>query len=183
MNYAKIEPMSIVDGTGCRVSIFVSGCDIHCNGCFNSIAWDFNYGKKFTEIELNELITLCNKPYISGISILGGEPCSLNNQAEVLKILKNIKQACPGKNVWLFTGYVYEKDLLEGQRQNINGLTSSLLEMVDVLVDGPFILEQRDLTLKFRGSSNQRLLTREDRQRIYNEYTRHGQGAKEKSII
>ena len=88
MNYAKIEPMSIVDSAGCRVSIFVSGCDIHCDDCFNSIAWDFNYGKKFTEIELNELITLCNKPYISGISILGGEPCSLNNQAEILKILK-----------------------------------------------------------------------------------------------
>ena len=92
MNYAKIEPMSIVDGDGCRVSIFMSGCDIHCNGCFNSVAWDFNYGKKFTEIELNELITLCNKPYISGISILGGEPCSLNNQAEVLKIIKKLSK-------------------------------------------------------------------------------------------
>lgn len=92
MNYAKIEPMSIVDGDGCRVSIFVSGCDIHCNGCFNSVAWDFNYGKKFTEIELNELITLCNKPYISGISILGGEPCSLNNQEEVLKIIKKLSK-------------------------------------------------------------------------------------------
>ena len=166
MNYAKIEPMSIVDGDGCRVSLFVSGCDIHCKGCFNSVAWDFNYGKKFTEIELNELITLCNKPYISGISILGGEPCALNNQVEILKIIKKIKQACPDKNIWLFTGYVFEKDLQEGQRQNIAGVTEHILSQVDVLVDGPFVLEDRDLGLRFRGSRNQRLLTKEDRKKL-----------------
>ena len=95
--------------------------------------------------------------------VLGGEPCSLNNQIEILKIIKKIKRSCPDKNIWLFTGYVFEKDLLEGQRQNIGGVTESILGQVDVLVDGPFVLEERDLNLRFRGSRNQRLLTMEDR--------------------
>lgn len=174
MNYSKIDPMSIVDGDGCRVTLFVSGCRNHCRGCFNPETWNFDYGQPYTEITENEIIEACKKSYIAGLTVLGGEPMEKENQAEIYKLITNFKRIYPGKNVWLFTGYVYEKDLLEGQRQNINGLTSSLLEMVDILVDGPFILEQRDLNLKFRGSSNQRLLTREDRQRICNEYTRHG---------
>lgn len=169
MNYSKIDPMSIVDGDGCRVTLFVSGCRNHCKGCFNPETWNFNYGQPYTEITENEIIEACKKPYIAGLTVLGGEPMEKENQAEIYKLITNFKRAYPGKNVWLFTGYVYEKDLLEGQRQNINGLTSSLLEMVDILVDGPFILEQRDLNLKFRGSTNQRLLTRDERQRLQND--------------
>ena len=169
MNYSKIDPMSIVDGDGCRVTLFVSGCRNHCKGCFNPETWNFDYGQPYTEITENEIIEACNKPYIAGLTVLGGEPMEKENQAEIYKLIANFKRAYPGKNVWLFTGYFYEKDLLEGQRQNINGLTSSLLEMVDILVDGPFILEQRDLNLKFRGSTNQRLLTRDERQRLQND--------------
>lgn len=169
MNYSKIDPMSIVDGDGCRVTLFVSGCRNHCKGCFNPETWNFDYGQPYTEITENEIIEACKKPYIAGLTVLGGEPMEKENQAEIYKLIANFKRTYPGKNVWLFTGYVYEKDLLEGQRQNINGLTSSLLEMVDILVDGPFILDQRDLNLKFRGSTNQRLLTRDERQRLQND--------------
>lgn len=174
MNFSKIDPMSIVDGDGCRVTLFVSGCRNHCKGCFNSETWNFDFGQPFTEIEENEIIEACSKPYIAGLTILGGEPMEQENQADVYKLINRFKREYPGKNIWLFTGYIYEKDLLEGQRKNIPGLTSSLLEMVDILVDGPFILEQKDLNLRFRGSTNQRLLTREDRKRIYDEYTRLG---------
>jgi len=179
MNFSKIDPMSIVDGDGCRVTLFVSGCRNHCKGCFNPETWNFDFGQPFTEIEENEIIEACSKPYIAGLTILGGEPMEQENQADVYKLINRFKREYPGKNVWLFTGYIYEKDLLEGQRKNIPGLTSSLLEMVDILVDGPFILEQKDLNLRFRGSTNQRLLTREDRKRIYDEYTRHGCASKE----
>lgn len=179
MNFSKIDPMSIVDGDGCRVTLFVSGCRNHCKGCFNPETWNFDFGQPFTEIEENEIIEACSKPYIAGLTILGGEPMEQENQADVYKLINRFKREYPGKNVWLFTGYIYEKDLLEGQRKNIPGLTSSLLEMVDILVDGPFILEQKDLNLRFRGSTNQRLLTREDRKRIYDEYTRHGYASKE----
>ena len=172
MNYSKIDPMSIVDGDGCRVTLFVSGCRNHCQGCFNPETWNFDFGQSFTEIEENEIIEACSKPYIAGLTILGGEPMEQENQADVYKLISRFKREYPGKNIWLFTGYTYEKDLLQGQRKNISGLTTSILEMVDILVDGPFILEQRDLNLKFRGSTNQRLLTREDRKRIYDEYTR-----------
>ena len=174
MNYSKIDPMSIVDGDGCRVTLFVSGCRNHCKGCFNPETWNFDFGQPYTEITENEIIEACKKPYIAGLTILGGEPMEQENQADVYKLINRFKREYPGKNIWLFTGYIYEKDLLEGQRKNINGLTTSILEMVDILVDGPFILEQRDLNLRFRGSTNQRLLTREDRKRIYDEYTRLG---------
>ena len=172
MNYSKIDPMSIVDGDGCRVTLFVSGCRNHCKGCFNPETWNFDFGQPFTEIEENEIIEACSKPYIAGLTVLGGEPMEQENQADVYKLINRFKREYPGKNIWLFTGYTYEKDLLQGQRKNISGLTTSILEMVDILVDGPFILEQRDLNLKFRGSTNQRLLTREDRKKIYDEYTR-----------
>lgn len=161
MNYAKIEPMSIVDGTGCRVSLFVSGCEIHCNGCFNKIAWDFNYGKPFTEIEENEILEACNKDYISGLTILGGEPFSPQNQVVLVNLIKKFKERFPEKNIWMYTGYVLEKDLLPGQRKYVEGVTGLILDSIDTLVDGPFILAERNLSLKFRGSNNQRILDKE----------------------
>lgn len=161
MNYAKIDPMSIVDGTGCRVSLFVSGCEIHCEGCFNKIAWDFNYGKEFTEIEENEILEACSKKYIAGLTILGGEPFSIQNQPIVLKLIQHFKEKYPEKTLWMYTGYVLDKDLLPGQRKYIEGVTGLILDFVDVLVDGPFILAERNLSLKFRGSNNQRILDKE----------------------
>ena len=162
MHYSKIDTMSIVDGEGCRVTLFVSGCRNHCKGCFNEATWDFAYGQPFTEIEENEIIEACRPSYISGCSILGGEPLEQESQPEVLKLIDRFRRELPGKSVWMFTGYVLERDLLPGQRKHVPVVTDRILDSVDVLVDGPFILEQRDLTLKFRGSRNQRLLSRED---------------------
>ena len=166
MNYAKIEPMSIVDGTGCRVSLFVSGCRNHCKGCFNEVTWDFNYGKPFTEIEENEILEGCNKEYISGLTLLGGEPFEPENQIVLLNLIKKFKERFPEKNIWMYTGYVLEKDLLPGQRQHVEGVTELILDSIDTLVDGPFILAERNLSLKFRGSNNQRLLDKQQIQEL-----------------
>jgi anaerobic ribonucleoside-triphosphate reductase activating protein len=163
MNYSKIDPMSIVDGKGCRVTLFVSGCRNKCRGCFNPETWNFDYGQTFDEIAENEIIEACKKPYISGLTILGGEPFEVENQPAIADFIRKFKVVLPEKNIWMFTGYIYEKNLLMNQSQYLEGITDYILENTDILVDGPFILEQRDLNLKFRGSSNQRLLTKEDR--------------------
>ncbi len=161
MNYAKIDPMSIVDGTGCRVSLFVSGCRNHCPDCFNQDTWDFDFGKEFTEIEENEILEGCNKEYISGLTILGGEPFEPENQKVIVELIKKFKEKFPKKTLWMYTGYVLDKDLLPGQRKYVEGVTGLILDSVDVLVDGPFILAERNLSLKFRGSNNQRILDKE----------------------
>ena len=166
MNYSKIDPMSIVDGEGCRVTIFVSGCRNHCKGCFNEDTWDFGYGKPFTLIEENELIEACRPGYIAGLTVLGGEPFEPENQASLLPVVYRFRQEFPMKTLWMFTGYVLERDLLPGQRKHVPTVTDRILDVVDILVDGPFILEQRDLTLKFRGSRNQRILERPDIARL-----------------
>ena len=166
MYYSKIDPMSIVDGEGCRVTLFVSGCRNHCKGCFNETTWDFKYGQPFTEIEENEVIEACRKPYIAGLTILGGEPFEPENQSALATLIWKFRDKCPGKNLWMYTGYVLERDLLPGQRKYVDGDTDRILDWVDVLVDGPFILEQRDLTLKFRGSKNQRILAKPDIARL-----------------
>lgn len=160
MNYSKIDTMSIVDGDGCRVTLFVSGCRNHCKGCFNMDTWDFEYGNPFTEIEMNEVIEACKKSYIAGLTILGGEPFEPENQQDLLPLITRFSRELPGKNLWMYTGYVLERDLLPGQRKNVPVVTDRILDAVDTLVDGPFILEQRDLSLKFRGSRNQRVLDR-----------------------
>jgi len=162
MNYSKIDPMSIVDGEGLRVSLFVSGCRNHCPGCFNEVTWDFEYGGPFTAIEENEVITACRPGYISGLSVLGGEPMEQENQVSLLPLLSRFKDTYPEKNLWMFTGYILERDLLPGQRKHVDVITERILDAVDVLVDGPFMLDKRDISLKYRGSSNQRVLTRED---------------------
>lgn len=161
MNYAKIDPMSIVDGAGCRVSLFVSGCRNHCPGCFNQDTWDFDFGKEFTEVEENEILEGCNKEYISGLTILGGEPLEPENQKVIVELIKKFKEKFPKKTLWMYTGYVLDKDLLPGQRKYVEGVTGLILDFVDVLVDGPFILAERNLSLKFRGSNNQRILDKE----------------------
>jgi anaerobic ribonucleoside-triphosphate reductase activating protein len=163
MNYSKIDFMSVVDGTGCRVSLFVSGCRNHCDECFNPETWNFDYGQLFTEIEENEIIEACKKPYISGLTVLGGEPWEEENQKALLPFIEKFKKECPDKNIWMFTGYVWDKDLIPGGKKYVEGVTDKILDFVDILVDGPFIKELKDLSLKFRGSKNQRLLTKEER--------------------
>lgn len=162
MNYGKIDHMSIVDGEGNRVSLFVSGCRNHCPGCFNEATWDFNYGQPFTPIEENEVIEACKPAYISGLTVLGGEPMESENQEVLLPFLRRFKDACPDKTIWMFTGYVLDRDLLTNQRKNVPGVTNEILSLLDMLVDGPFIMSQRDLTLRFRGSRNQRLIPAEE---------------------
>lgn len=166
MNYGNIKYIDSADGDGVRVSLFVSGCRNYCKGCFSEATWDFNYGQLFTAIEENEIIEACKKPYISGLTILGGDPMEQENQLALLAFIKKFKEECPKKTLWIFTGYVYERDLLYGQRKYIQGVTNAILDYTDILVDGPFIEEKKDLTLKFRGSSNQRLLSKEDRAKL-----------------
>ena len=158
MKYGNIKFIDSADGEGVRVSLFVSGCRNHCKGCFNEATWDFDFGEEFTPIQENEIIEACKKSFISGLTILGGEPFEEENQTALLPFIERFKQECPDKNLWMYTGYVLDNDLQEGQRKFVPNVTNKILEQVDVLIDGPFILEQKDLTLPFRGSKNQRLL-------------------------
>lgn len=152
MNYASLISDSIVDGVGVRVALFVSGCRRHCNGCFNKITWDFNYGTKFTAETMRTIRKLLADPLISGISILGGEPFEPENRETVREICI-ATHSIRSKNVWIYTGFT-----LEELRALNDPIVDDILALTDVLVDGPFIEEQRDLTLKFRGSSNQRII-------------------------
>lgn len=162
MNYSAIEYNSVVDGEGIRVSLFVSGCRNHCKGCFNEETWDFDYGKPFTAIEENEMIEAGKIPYISGWSLMGGDPMEPENQRGLIKLIRRFHEELPNKTLWLYTGYILEKDLLPGQRNFIPNVTEYILSHIDVLVDGPFLLNKRDLSLAFRGSSNQRILNKRD---------------------
>ena len=145
MKYGNIKWIDSADGEGVRVSLFVSGCRNHCKGCFNEATWDFDYGEEFTPIQENEIIEACKKSYISGLTILGGEPMEEENQMALLPFIEKFKQECPDKNLWMYTGYVLDNDLQEGQRKFLPNVTNKILEQVDVLIDGPFILEQKDL--------------------------------------
>lgn len=156
MNYAEIKKYDIANGLGVRVSLFVSGCTHHCKNCFNAIAWDFNYGKEFTEEVENELIQALKNPYISGLTLLGGEPFDPRNQKGLIGFLKRVKKEIPEKNIWCYTGYTLEKDLLDGVART--DVTDEMLSLIDVLVDGKFVEELKSLMLKYRGSSNQRLI-------------------------
>ena len=162
MKYGDIKMCDSANGDGVRVSLFVSGCRNHCPGCFNEATWDFDYGKEFTEIEANEVLDGCGRSYISGLSILGGDPLEQENQVDVLPLLTRFKKRYPNKTLWVYTGYVLERDLLPGQRKHVEGVTDCILDLVDILVDGPFIEAQKDLSLRFRGSRNQRLLSKSD---------------------
>lgn len=155
MNYAEIKKYDIANGLGVRVSLFVSGCNHHCKNCFNSIAWDFSYGKPFTKEVENDLINFLKKPMISGLTLLGGEPMEIINQRGLYSFLKRVRMEVPGKSIWCYTGYLLE-DLLTGT-VHID-ITDEILGMIDVLVDGRYIDELKDITLKFRGSSNQRVI-------------------------
>ncbi len=156
MNYATIKKVDIANGPGVRVSLFVSGCHFHCKECFNEIAWDFNYGELFTNDTIDEIIDALSPEHIQGLTLLGGEPMEKINQQGLLPLLQTMKEKMPHKDIWAFTGYVYE-DLLPGGQAHYN-VTDELLSYIDVLVDGQFILEKKNIRLRFRGSENQRLI-------------------------
>lgn len=151
MKYAKIRKMDISNGEGVRVSLFVQGCSFHCKNCFNPETWDFNKGKEFTTAEIQKIIELANKDYIAGLSVLGGEPLHNNNVNEVFHIVTTFKEKFPNKNIWLWTGFKFEDAIKDSKRK-------SILCNIDVLIDGQFEEDKKDLTLKWRGSSNQRVI-------------------------
>ena len=157
MNYAGIKYCDIANGLGCRTVLFVSGCRNHCKDCFQPHTWDFNYGEAFDEKIQAEVLESLKPAYVQGITLLGGEPFEPENQVELVKFMRKVKAEYPNKDVWAFTGYVYDADLVPGGRKYCE-VTDELLSMLDILVDGPFIAEQKDLTLKFRGSKNQRVI-------------------------
>lgn len=171
MNYANIKAFSIENGTGVRVSLFVSGCSHHCKGCFNEEAWDYNYGQPFTEETENEIIEALRPDYMAGLTLLGGEPAEPKHQEALLLLLRRVKKEMPEKTIWVYTGYLYA-DFLPGGRAYCDA-TEEYLSLCDIMVDGPFVLEKKNIQLKFRGSENQRIIdlvkTREQKEIVLSE--------------
>ena len=158
MHYASIKPCDIANGPGVRVSLFVSGCTHHCPGCFNRETWDFSYGQPFTEETMADLYEKLSPGYITGLTLLGGEPMEPANQQALLPFVEEVRRRFPQKTIWCYTGYTYETDLLSPAGRAHCAVTDKLLDMMDVLVDGRFVQDLHDITLLFRGSSNQRLI-------------------------
>lgn len=157
MNYAEIKKCDVANGPGVRVSLFVSGCTHHCKECFNPETWDFNFGQPFTQETIDVLLEALSPDYIKGLTLLGGEPMEQENQRGLLPLLRQFRERFAEKTVWCFTGYDYEKDIL-GRMYQEWPETKEMLSYIDVLVDGEFVLEKKDLGLIFKGSSNQRTI-------------------------
>lgn len=156
MYYADLKKVDIANGEGVRVSLFVSGCRHHCKGCFNEIAWNFKYGKEFTEETVNEIMKELDHDYVEGLSLLGGEPLEPENQTTLADLVEKVKEKYPNKNIWCYTGFDFEKDIVpECEKSNV---TKKLISNIDVVVDGKFDETKMDRKLKFRGSSNQRII-------------------------
>ena len=158
MNYAVIKPTDVANGPGVRVSLFVSGCRNHCKNCFNPETWDFDYGQPFTEEVEDKILKAMEPDYIKGFTLLGGDPFEPENCAALVPFMKRMRKLYPEKSVWCFTGYDYERDLLTGKKGDAETVLK-LLRTLDVLVDGRFVEELKDLNLRFRGSSNQRIIS------------------------
>ena len=157
MNYGEIKNYDIANGEGVRVSLFVSGCTHHCKNCFNPETWSFEYGKPFTK-ETEDYIIECLSPdYIDGLSLLGGEPFEPQNQEVLLPFLRKVKNELPNKNIWCYTGYLFDRELLSESRARCE-FTDEMLSLIDVIVDGEFVQAMHDISLAFRGSSNQRII-------------------------
>lgn len=157
MNYCNIKNCDIADGSGVRVTLFVSGCTNHCKGCFQPETWDFDYGEPFTEETENTLIKLLEPHYIAGLTLLGGDPFEPSNQRSLLPFVKRVRETYPKKNIWAYTGFTFEELTRDGSHPRCE-VTDELLGLVDVLVDGRFVEEKKNLRLRFRGSSNQRII-------------------------
>jgi anaerobic ribonucleoside-triphosphate reductase activating protein len=157
MNYATIKTHDIANGPGVRVSLFVSGCTHHCKGCFNPETWNFNYGEPYTPEVEEQIMEALSPWYIRGLSLLGGEPFEPQNQPALVELVKKVKRLYPEKTIWCYSGYDYEKDILAGRLGDWD-TTNELIRHIDVLVDGEFVEAKKDLSLRFRGSSNQRVI-------------------------
>lgn len=166
MYYGRILERDIANGKGVRVTLFVSGCRNHCDSCFQPETWDFEYGNPFTNETANSIIKLLSRPYIRGLSILGGEPMEPENQSELLRLVRKVKSIYPDKDIWCYTGYTFEQLLDENSSCRCEE-TDELISLIDILVDGRYVDELKDITLRFRGSSNQRVInlnkTREEK--------------------
>ncbi len=158
MNYGEIKYCDIANGSGVRVTLFVSGCRNHCKNCFNPMTWSFEYGQKVEPKTIDELIEHLKMPFIQGLTILGGEPFEPENQKDVLDLVLRVRQEVPNKNIWIYSGFTFEE--LTGQEESRASLKEAkqILENIDVLVDGRYVDELRDIRLKFRGSRNQRII-------------------------
>ena len=157
MNYGNIKKFDIADGEGVRVTLFVSGCTNKCPGCFQPETWDFQYGQPYTEQTEAEVLEALEKEYIQGLTLLGGEPFEIANQKVLVNLVKKVKELYPNKDIWCYTGFVLDKDLIPGGKRHCE-ITDEFLSYIDILVDGPFIQERKNLSLKFRGSENQRVI-------------------------
>ena len=157
MHYGEIKNCDIANGIGVRVTLFVSGCTNKCKNCFQPQTWDFEYGEPFTEETENKIIEMLSPSYINGLTLLGGEPFEKQNQRALLPFIKRVKEFYPQKTIWAYSGFTLEELVAKGSKPNCE-VTEEILQLIDVLVDGRFIEEKKDITLKFRGSSNQRLI-------------------------
>ncbi len=157
MYYGNIKNYDIADGEGVRVTLFVSGCTNHCKDCFQPQTWDFHYGKEYTSETEAEILQLLANENIEGLTLLGGEPFEPDNQRELVKLLRKVREQFPNKTIWSYTGFVYDQDLLKGQRKYTE-VTDEILSDLKVLVDGPFVAEKKNIALYFRGSENQRVI-------------------------
>lgn len=157
MYYGEIKKCDIANGEGVRVSLFVSGCTHHCPGCFNQDTWEFDYGKEYTQETEKEILEALAPSYINGLSLLGGEPFEPQNQKVLISLLRKVKERYPEKDIWCYSGYLFDKELLSESRARCE-YTDEMLSMLDVLVDGRFVEALKDIRLVFRGSSNQRVI-------------------------
>ncbi len=157
MNYSVIKECDVANGPGIRTTLFVSGCPHHCKGCFNEATWDYNYGQPFTDATIEYIINTMRPDYIAGLTLLGGEPFDPANQPALIPLVKRVKEEFPNKNIWCFTGYLFDKEICDKMLKEYD-FTGELLSYIDVLVDGRFVEEKKDLMLKFKGSSNQRTI-------------------------
>ena len=157
MNYATLKKRDVANGVGVRVSLFVSGCTHHCKGCFNEETWDFNFGEVFDKTVEDRIISFLAPDYIRGLTVLGGEPMEKVNQRALLPFIKRVRETYPDKDIWFYSGYVFDTELT-GEGRAVCEVTEELLSYIDVLVDGEFIEEQKNLRLRFRGSENQRII-------------------------
>ena len=157
MHYSAIKKTDVANGEGVRVTLFVSGCRRHCKGCFNPETWSFEYGKPFTKETEDDIIECLSPDYIDGLSLLGGEPFEPKNHEVLLPFLRKVKNELPNKNIWCYTGYLFDRELLSESRARCE-FTDEMLSLIDVLVDGEFVQALHDISLAFRGSSNQRII-------------------------
>lgn len=157
MNYGEIKNCDIANGIGVRVSLFVSGCTHRCKNCFNEQTWDFNFGEPFTPQTEQKIIDMLEPSYIDGLTVLGGEPFEPGNQRALLPFIKRVRSIYPQKTIWFYSGYLFDKELLGESRARCE-CTDELLSYIDVLVDGEYVEEKKNISLSFRGSENQRII-------------------------